>query len=202
MACRTSLLTSTIAVAIAISSASLSAERVEHAPAGIALDRPAGWQTATLAQVQQNRQQARLADEELQRAMVARSAMPVIVFLKYPEPHAGLNPTIQVTLRPAIAGAPTDVLSGALETMRRAFADFRVVSAVRPVAVDGRPGAHVRATYTLENQAGGSYQVLTRIWLVPRGSLMFLIGMSGGQRGEDVCEEEFAAVLRSIQIKN
>ena len=175
---------------------------MEHAPAGIALDRPAGWQTATLAQVQQNRQQARLADEELQRAMVARSAMPVIVFLKYPEPHAGLNPTIQVTLRPAIAGAPTDVLSGALETMRRAFADFRVVSAVRPVAVDGRPGAHVRATYSLESQAGGSYQVLTRIWLVPRGSLMFLIGMSGGQRGEDVCEEEFAAVLRSIHIKN
>jgi hypothetical protein len=196
------LLTSTIAVAIAVSSAHLSAERVEHAAAGIALDRPTGWQTATLAQIQQNRQQARLSDTELQRAMVARSAMPVIVFMKYPEPHAGLNPTIQVTLRPAIAGAPTDVLSGALDTMRRAFADFRLVSPVGAVAVDGRPGAHVRATYTLENQVGGSFQVMTRIWLVPRGPLMFLIGMSGAQRGEDACEEEFAAVLHSIDIQN
>ena len=40
------------ALAVAVSSsARLAAERVEHPAAGIALDRPAGWHTATLAQV-------------------------------------------------------------------------------------------------------------------------------------------------------
>jgi hypothetical protein len=30
---------------------------------------------------------------------------------------------------------------------------------------------------------------------------MFLIGMSGSEAGADVCEPEFAAVLRSIAIE-
>jgi hypothetical protein len=191
------------ALAVAVSSsARLAAERVEHAAAGIALDRPAGWHTATLAQVQENRQRVRLSDEELQRGLVTRSAMPVMAFMKYAEPFPGLNPTIQVTLRPAVAGVPTRVLSLALETLRRAFTDFRLVSAVEAVEIDGWRGAHARATYTLQNQAGQSFDVMTRFWLVPRGPLMFLIGMSGAQRGEELCEEEFAAVLRSIDIQD
>jgi hypothetical protein len=190
------------AIAIAVSSAAWAAERVENAAAGIALDRPAGWHTATLAQVQQNRERVRLPDQELQQALVTRSAMPVIVLTKYAEPHPALNPSIQVTLRPAVAGDPTHVLSTALDTLRRAFADFRVVSPIEAVQLDGRPGAYVRAAYTLQNQTGRSYQVMTRLWLVPRGPLMFLIGMSGAESGEDVCEEEFAAVLHSIDIRN
>jgi hypothetical protein len=187
-------------VAIAISSAVAAAERIEHPGAGIALDRPAGWQSPTLAQVQENRERTRLSDEDLQQALVARSAMPVMVFTKYAEPHAGLNPSVQITLRPTIAGAPTRVLSAALDTMRRAFADFEIVAPVQPVEVDGWHGAHVRATYTLQNAAGQRFPVMTRLWLVPRGSLMFLVGMSGGQSGEDVCEDEFTAVMQSLQI--
>jgi hypothetical protein len=30
---------------------------------------------------------------------------------------------------------------------------------------------------------------------------MFLIGMSGGQAGADVCEDEFAGVLASVTIQ-
>jgi hypothetical protein len=39
------------------------------------------------------------------------------------------------------------------------------------------------------------------MWLVPRNSLMFLIGMSGSSSGEDQCEEEFTAVRDSIVIQ-
>jgi hypothetical protein len=38
-------------------------------------------------------------------------------------------------------------------------------------------------------------------WLVPRGSTIFLIGMSGAADGTDVAEAEFAAALASIQIE-
>jgi hypothetical protein len=127
--------------------------------------------------------------------------MPLIVFAKYAEPHAGLNPTVQVTVRPALAGAPTRLLSGAVEQMRHALPDLRMVSPVQPAQVSGRPAAHARATYTLRNKAGQSYSVLSRLWLVPRGPVMFLIGMSGTQEGPDVCEEEFAAILQSIDIE-
>lgn len=69
--------------------------------------------------------------------------------------------------------------------MRRAFPDLRILSPVRSTQVGGWP-AHMRATYTLANQAGERFPVLSRMWLVPRGSLMFLIGMGGSAAGEDV----------------
>src|SRR5829696_1268875 len=62
-------------------------DRVENESAGIALDRPSGWQTATLAQVQNNRERTRLSDPELQAGLRTRSALPLIVFTKYAEPH-------------------------------------------------------------------------------------------------------------------
>lgn len=189
------------AMALAVSSRPAAAERLEYGPAGVALERPAGWHSATLAQIQENRQRARLSDAELQKGLVTRSAMPVIALMKYAEPHAGLNPTIQVTLRPAVAGPPTDVLATALDTLRRALADVRLVSPIASVTVAGHPGAHVRLAYSLQNQAGERFAVLSRMWLVARGPLMFLIGMSGAQGGDDLCEEEFAAVLRSLEIQ-
>ena len=176
-------------------------ERVEHHSAGISLTRPAGWHTGTIAQVQSNRERAKLSDPELQAALRTRSALPLIVFTKYQEPHAGLNPSVQITLRQALRGTPVRLLSDALGTMRRAFADLTILKPVHDTAVAGLPAAHVRVTYTLQNRTGTQARVLSRLWLVPRGSLMFLIGMSGGESGPDVCEEEFAAVLKSIAIQ-
>jgi len=176
-------------------------ERVDSPEAGIALTVPVGWHRATLEQVQANRERVRLPDAELQQALATRSAMPLFTFTKYEEPYPRLNPSLQVTLRAGLAGTPTDLLTMALEPMRRGFPNFRVVSPVRATQVSGWQAAHVRTSYTLRNSAGENFAVLSRLWLVPRGRLMFLIGMSGNQTGEDVCEEEFAAVLESIRMQ-
>jgi hypothetical protein len=189
-----------LAFAITFSSPSAAQDRIEHQAAGIAIDRPVGWHDVTLAQVQANRERARLADPELQHAMSTRSALPILAFTKYEEPHAGLNPTIQVALRPAISGTPTQLLAVALETVRRAFADFRLVAPPKAVQVAGWPAAHASATYTLHNEHGEVFRVKSRFWLVPRGTLMFLIGMSGSQIGDDECEPEFTAVISTLTI--
>jgi hypothetical protein len=193
-------LTLVLVSALTFSSPGAAEDRIEHQAAGIAIDRPAGWHDVSLAQVQANRERARLADPELQHAMSTRSALPVIAFTKYEEPHAGLNPTIQVTLRPALTGTPTQLLTTALATLRSAFADFRLVTPVQPVQVSGWSAAHVSATYTLQNEHRETFRVKSRFWLVPRGSLMFLIGMSGSQVGDDECAPEFAAVISTLTI--
>jgi hypothetical protein len=194
-------ITSIFVLAVAVLSQPAAQERFDSPTAGIALQPPRGWRSATLAQVQANRQRVRLSDPELQAALATRSAMPIATFMKYPEPHAGLNPSIQVTLRPALDGSATRLLSSALSQMQRAFSSFRIVSPVHAADVGGWPGAHVRVSYTLKNAAGDSFDVLSRLWLVPRGPLMFLIGMSGTGTGADVCEEEFAAALASVEIR-
>jgi hypothetical protein len=112
-----------------------------------------------------------------------------------------LHPSVQVTLRPALRGTPTELLTAALATLRRAFPDLRIVSPIRDTEVSGWPAAQIKTSYSLTGQTGASYRVQSRIWLVPRGSLMFLIGMSGGASGEDVCEEEFKAIVASIVIQ-
>jgi hypothetical protein len=137
-------------VSIIGSSNGLAQERVEHQSAGISLTRPAGWHTATIAQIQANREQTKLSDSGLQAALATRSALPLIVFTKYDEPHPGLNPSVQITLRQALPGTPVRLLTGALRTMRQAFADLQIVDSVRGMQLAGLPGAHVRVTYTLQ----------------------------------------------------
>jgi hypothetical protein len=188
-------------IAVALSSAAGAQERFENPAAGLALTPPSGWHAASLAQVQANRQKVRLSDPEWQAALETRSALPLVVFTKYAEPHIGLNPTVQITLRQSLRGTPTELLSGAIAQMGVAFPDFRITTPVHPATVAGRSGAHVRVSYTLKSKAGGSFPVLSRLWLVPRGPLMFLVGMSGTQDGADLCDAEFAAVLASLEIK-
>ena len=190
-----------LAVGVSGAASGLSQERVELPSAGIALTRPAGWHTATIAQVQANRERAKLSDPEMQAALASRSALPLIVFSKYPEPHPALNPTVQITLRQGLQGSPNRLLAGALQTMKRGFADLQIIEPVRATQVSGLPASQVRVTYTLQTQTGAHARVVSRLWLVPRGSLMFLIGMSGGESEPDVCEAEFAAALKSITIE-
>ena len=179
-------------------------ERFENATAGIAIARPPGWRTASLQEVEANRGKVRLSDADLQVALQTRATAPLFVFMKHPEPYTGLNPTIQITLRPSgsLAGqAPVALLKTAVTQMQRGFPDFAFVTPIRPARVSGLPAAHLRATYTLQTARGQALKVLTRIWLVPRGAFMFLIGMSGAPSGEDQAEEEFRQAIEAIQIE-
>ena len=106
-------------------------QRFENTTAGISLTRPAGWHTASLQTVQENRER---------------------------------------------------------------------VQDIHSVQVSSLPAAHMRARYTMK-VGGSGFPVLTRLWLVPRGQFMFLIGMSGPPDGPDLSEAEFAEVLGSISIQ-
>jgi hypothetical protein len=193
-----------VLLAKVVGAQSAAAERFENATAGITLVRPAGWQTASLQTVQQNRERVQLSDAELQAAMQKAATAPLFVFMKHPEPHPDLNPSIQVTLRPLgqLAGtAPTDLMKVVAGPLQKALADFTFVTEIEDVQVSGVPAAHMRAKYTARNREGAEFKTLTRLWLVPRGAYLFLIGMSGPQEGPDVSETEFAAALASITIQ-
>jgi hypothetical protein len=179
-------------------------QRFENATAGIELTRPAGWHTQTLQTVQENRERMQLSDPELQAAMQKFATAPLFVFTRHPEPHPRLNPSVQVMLRPLgpLAGAaPADIMKVAVGAMQKAFADFTFVGQIESTQVSGLAAAHMRARYTAKNAEGAEFKVLTRLWLIPRGSFTFLLSMGGPQDGPDVSESEFAEVLRSVTIQ-
>ena len=177
--------------------------RVDNASAGISIAPPSGWAVTSVADVMKNRGRVRLPDRELQAGM-QRATAPLFVFSRYPEPHPSINPTIQVVLRPqpaSLGTSATEMLRAATDTLRRAFPDFRIVEPIRRTQVSGFDAAYMKAAYTLMTTDGRNVPVLARTWLVPRGSFMFLIGMSGAAEGPDVCEDDFTAALASVRIE-
>ena len=195
-------LTLVLGIILLCPSGMLAQERIGNATAGISIVPPAGWHVTSMQQVMQNRSQMRLPDEQLQ-AGLQRATAPLFVFSKYQEPHAALNPTVQVVLRPrpaSLPNSPTALLGVATATLQKAFPDFRFVDPIQDARVSGLRAAYMKATYTLRTAGGGEHRVLSRTWLVPRGSFMFLVGMSGAPEGPDLSEAEFAEALKSVLI--
>jgi hypothetical protein len=193
-----------VTVAATVTPASEPTDRLENATAGIVVVKPAGWHVGTIQQVEENRARVRMNDEELQKAIRQSASAPLFVFTRYPEPHDNLNPSIQVALRPLgpLAGkTPVEILEVAVEPLKKAFTDFRLLSEISATTVGGMPAASMKATYKLVTQDGREYPTLSRLWIIPRGSFMFFIGMGGPQEGPDVSEAEFTAFVNSIEIK-
>jgi hypothetical protein len=81
------------------------------------------------------------------------------------------------------------------------MADFSFVEQIRETKIGELTAAYMKAKYTVANPEGREFKSLSRAWIVPRGSFMFLISASGPQEGPDVSETEFKAILDSIQIE-
>lgn len=176
-----------------------------HSPtAGFAVVKPAAWQFASMEQVATNRAVARLKDKELEAQVRQRASAPLVVMLKHPEPHDDLNPSVQVMVRPLgqLEGrSAIELMRLVVPTIRRAMADFSLVEEIQETTVGQMPAAYMKARYTVANPEGREFKTLSRMWIVPRGSFMFMISASGPQEGPDVSETEFKAILDSIQIE-
>jgi hypothetical protein len=176
-----------------------------HSPtAGFTITKPAGWQFATMEQVAASRAVARLKDKELEAQIRQRANAPLVVITKHPEPHDDLNPSTQVMVRPLgqLEGkSAVELMRLIVPGIQRAMADFTFVEAIQETKVGGMPAAYMKAKYTVANPEGKEFKTLARTWILPRGSFMFMISMSGPQEGAEVSEAEFKAILDSIKIE-
>ena len=88
-----------------------------------------------------------------------------------------------------------------LGPLRKAFPNFILVSDIADATVSGLAAASMSAKYSVKNDAGEEFKLLSRMWLIRRRAFVFIVGMSGPQEGPDVSEAEFAATLASIRIQ-
>ncbi len=176
-----------------------------HSPtAGFAVRKPASWRFASLEQVAANRAVARLKDKELEQQIRQKANAPLVVIQKHREPYDDLNPSAQVMVRPLgqwEGRTALELMRLVVPTLQRAMADFAFVEQVREATVGGMPAAFMKAKYTVTNREGREFKTLSRMWIIPRGSFMFMVSMSGPQEGLDVSEGDFSAILDSIKIE-
>ena len=180
------------------------ARRVENQVAGISITRPSNWQVASQQLITENRSRVQMSNAELQDAVQKYARAPLVAFMKYPDGHPTINPTIQIAARPStpVAGmAATDALGQVAAALQAAFPDYTFITPIEKAEVSGLPAAYMKGRYTLKNDGGQEFKVTARMWIVIRGETLFIIGMSGPQEGADLSEAEFTEALKSIVIQ-
>ena len=183
-------------------SASASKEVFHHQGAGFSVTKPMDWKYLSPEMVKKASESTKWNDAELEKAIKDNPNSPLVVLTRYKEPYPTLNPSVAVTLvnLPVEGMPPKDILNMSTEVLRRAYPDLAYVDEVQDANVDGINGAYTKIKYTMA--AGDKkFPTLTRMWLVPRGKIMFTVGMSGPQDGPDVSEDAFKEILKSIKIE-
>lgn len=177
-------------------------EVFHHQGAGFSVTKPMDWKYLSPEMVKKASESTKWNDAELEKAIKDNPNSPLVVLTRYEEPYPTLNPSVAVTLvnLPVEGMPPKDILNMSTEVLKRAYPDLSYVDEVQDANVDGINGAYTKIKYTMA--AGDKkFPTLTRMWLVPRGKIMFTVGMSGPQDGPDVSEDAFKKILKSIKIE-
>jgi hypothetical protein len=183
-------------------SASKSVDKVFHHPgAGFSMTKPMNWKYLSPEMVQSASDSVKWNDVELEKMIKENPNAPLVVITRYQEPYPTLNPSVAVTMvnLPVAGMPPKDILNMSTEVLKRAYPDMTYVDEVQDANVDGINGAYTKIKYTMA--AGNrNFPTMTRMWLVPRGKIMFTVGMSGPQEGPDASDDTFKEILSSIKI--
>lgn len=176
-------------------------EVFHHAGAGFSITKPADWKYMSPEMVANAQKSVKLNDAELEEMLKKNANAPLVVLTRYQEPYPTLNPSVSVTVIPLpVEGMePKEVLKLSTEMMKRIYPDLTYVDEIQDTNVDDLNGAYAKVKYTVKVQ-DQQFPTTARMWLVPRGKVMFTVGMSGPQEGPDVSEEKFSEILKSIKI--
>ena len=180
-----------------------SAEETFHHPgAGFSMTKLMNWKYLSPEMVKAASQSTKWNDAELEKAIKKNPNSPLVVITRYPEPYPTLNPSVAVTVvdLPIEGMPPKDILNMSTEVLRRAYPDMTYVDKIQDANVDGIDGAYTKIKYTIVTESQ-KFPTTTRMWLVPRGKVMFTVNMSGPQEGPDVSDEAFNKILNSIKIE-
>ncbi len=181
------------------------ADRFHSAAAGFSVTKPSSWNFASAEQIAEHQSGVRYPDKELEEMVRTRARTPLVVLLKHPQPFEGINPSVQISIRPLgpLSGTGAlELMANIVPTMQRGMGDFTFIDKMQETKVSGFPAAYMKAAFTAASPQGGEFKSLIRLWLVPRGRVVFMIGMSGPSEGPDISEDEFTAILESISIEN
>ncbi len=178
-------------------------EKVAIPTLGLSVERPESWSTLTVEENVRNLRGVEMDDRELQGLAARYAATPIIAFSKYKEPYDDLNPTFKINVRPigGFAGhRAEEILLAALPTMRRMFGDLKVDYAPTETTLSGKPAAYTRLTYTLR-ASGREFPAVSEIWVVPAGSIFFMIGTGTRADEKTGSRGEVRAIVDSVHIE-
>lgn len=169
---------------------------------GFAVTKPADWHYVTAEQARENLKRTEFATPEFKELVAKYSRTPFFAISKYKEPYDDLNPSFKVNvtnLGVLKEESPERMVELVTANFPRMFKNYAVDEG--PVATDvaGHPAGYMRVRYTLEI-AERDWPVASEIWVVPRGELLFLIGVGLRQDEKNGSRQEIRSIVETIRI--
>ncbi len=171
--------------------------------AGFQITKPANWHFLPTEVVAKNLALPRLREKDLEQAIRSRPTVPFLVITKYQEPHAGLNPSVQVSFRTQgdLTGKGARALLDRMVTrLKENFSDFQELAPVGETTIDSRPAAQTLAKYTVRDSSGAEFKTVAYMWVIPRGEYMLTINAYAPEDGPDASTDEFKKILGSVKL--
>lgn len=178
-------------------------QRITVPTLGLTLVKPDDWVTISAEQNANNLARVRMDDPEFQALAARYAAVPVIAIAKHPEPYDDLNPSVKINVRPAGAFAgssPEEILNAVLPLLARPFHDLEVQSPPTRTTLSGKNAAYARVSYTLR-AGGSSFPTVSEFWIVPKGSVFFMIGAGTRADERTGSRSEVRSIVDNIVIE-
>jgi hypothetical protein len=170
--------------------------------ARVELRKPKDWHFTTIDTTLSKLANLNLEDEEVQRTLLARGAMPIMTATKHVEPYDRPNPVIRMTMRSAgpLAGKSGVELLEVLAPKVTQELSGAIVDPVHGVRVGGTEGGRMTVRYTMHAAGGRDFPIQTTTVVVPRKTVFYLFEFSGSQDGEDVVTNLVEPVLATVRF--
>jgi hypothetical protein len=177
-------------------------DEYEDPIAGISVTKPPHWVYVSAALRREYLERVDLGDAEFEQIMRQRSTAPLVSMARHAEPFDDLNPTFQITERPAENPGKLTTLELMRIMLERMAATFRhavVEEAPREEFLCGLPAAYARLDYTVRAN-DEEFPTASQMWLVSRGESLIIIGASTRQDERTGKRDEIEAIFRSVKI--
>lgn len=170
-------------------------------PVGLRFSRPATWTYLTATKVAATGTVIRFDADALEEALAAGKAAPLFAIIKYPHPHAGVNPMIGVNVSRATGSqSPLQELTRRVDEVQRNSGDaLELLQPITPTTIGGHPAARVVLHATKTSAAGPAPDRMTVVSVVT-DTLSLMVAASGAFGGEDAIESTLEDFLASFAL--
>lgn len=161
---------------------------------GLSVEVPAHWYLQPSAWVGESRRQF------FTQSLLKGTTVPVLCATRFEDTVASVNPTFQIMFRPSpdpslSAMEALDVIYPAIAAMLGAD----TLEAPSSCTIDEEDAAYCRVRYRLATDVY-LLDIVTRFWLVTRGTHLVMLSGAGPASGPYTCEDEFSAIMRSVLL--
>ena len=169
---------------------------------GFSIRKPSSWHYFTAEAHRENLKRSDFADPKFKELVTRYARTPFLAITKHKEPYDDLNPSVRVNAREAgnLKGVvPEKVVELTASAFSRMFKDYAVAEGPLATKLSGHPAGYMRVNYT--HEAGGrAWPTTSELWIVPRGDLLFSIGVGTRQDEKSGTRKEVAAIIDTIKI--